>query len=70
LFAKASICVGTAIVRTDAAALWATQRTWWQVPPIVKVNLEGTPHSVVMFAIARRSSTLSCGMPVPWNSMA
>ncbi|GAA5979333.1 hypothetical protein JCM10908_002884 [Rhodotorula pacifica] len=34
-------CVGTAIVRTDAAALWATQRTWWQVPPIVKVNLDG-----------------------------
>jgi homoaconitate hydratase len=27
--------------RTDAAALWATQRTWWQVPPIVRVNLEG-----------------------------
>ncbi|GAA6004060.1 homoaconitate hydratase LYS4 [Rhodotorula paludigena] len=34
-------CLGTAIVRTDAAALWATQRTWWQVPPIVRVNLEG-----------------------------
>ncbi|GAA6020343.1 hypothetical protein JCM8202_000033 [Rhodotorula sphaerocarpa] len=34
-------CVGTAIVRTDAAALWATQRTWWQVPPIVRVNLDG-----------------------------
>lgn len=34
-------CVGTPIVRTDAAALWATQRTWWQVPPIVRVNLVG-----------------------------
>ncbi|EMS19155.1 homoaconitate hydratase [Rhodotorula toruloides NP11] len=34
-------CVGTAIVRTDAAALWATERTWWQVPNIVRVNLEG-----------------------------
>lgn len=34
-------CVGTAIVRTDAAALWATSRTWWQVPEIVKVNLTG-----------------------------
>lgn len=21
--------------------MWATQRTWWQVPPIVRVNLEG-----------------------------
>jgi len=28
-------------LRTDAAALWATERTWWQVPPIVKVNLDG-----------------------------
>ena len=34
-------CVGTPIVRTDAAAIWATSRTWWQVPPIVKVSLEG-----------------------------
>ena len=32
-------CVGTPIVRTDAAAIWATGRTWWQVPPIVKVKL-------------------------------
>lgn len=34
-------CVGTAIVRTDAAALWATTKTWWQVPQIVRVNLTG-----------------------------
>lgn len=34
-------CVGTPIVRTDGAALWATSRTWWQVPPIVRVNLTG-----------------------------
>lgn len=32
-------CLGTPIVRTDAAAIWATGRTWWQVPPIVKVKL-------------------------------
>jgi|SRR5690554_741201 len=34
-------CLGTPIVRTDAAAIWATGKTWWQVPPIVKVNLTG-----------------------------
>ena len=34
-------CLGTPIVRTDAAALWATGRTWWQVPPVVKVELTG-----------------------------
>ena len=32
-------CLGTPIVRTDAAAIWATGRTWWQVPPIVNVKL-------------------------------
>ncbi|KAI9204703.1 mitochondrial Homoaconitase [Polychytrium aggregatum] len=31
--------LGTPIVRTDAAAIWATGRTWWQIPPVVKVNL-------------------------------
>ncbi|MGB5105124.1 MAG: homoaconitase [Candidatus Zixiibacteriota bacterium] len=34
-------CLGTPIVRTDAAAIWATGRTWWQVPPIAKVELRG-----------------------------
>ena len=34
--------LGTPVVRTDAAAIWATGRTWWQVPPIVRVNLHGT----------------------------
>jgi homoaconitate hydratase len=34
-------CLGTPIVRTDAAAIWATGRTWWQVPPVAKVILTG-----------------------------
>ena len=34
-------CLGTPIVRTDAAAIWATGRTWWKVPPIVKAELKG-----------------------------
>ena len=33
--------LGTPIVRTDAAAIWATGRTWWQIPPVVKVELKG-----------------------------
>ena len=24
-------CLGTPVVRTDAASIWATGRTWWQV---------------------------------------
>ena len=34
-------CLGTPIVRTDAASIWATGRTWWQIPPIVKLNFTG-----------------------------
>ncbi len=34
--------LGTPIVRTDAAALWATGRTWWQIPPVARVILTGT----------------------------
>lgn len=33
--------LGTPIVRTDAAAIWATGRTWWQVPPVAKCELKG-----------------------------
>ncbi len=34
-------CLGTPVVRTDAACLWATGQTWWQVPPVARVNLTG-----------------------------
>jgi len=34
-------CLGTPIVRTDAAAIWATGRTWWQVPPVARCELRG-----------------------------
>lgn len=37
----AAAALGTPVVRTDAASLWATGVTWWQVPPIAKVNLTG-----------------------------
>jgi homoaconitate hydratase len=33
--------VGTPVVRTDAAAIWATATTWWQVPRSLRVVLEG-----------------------------
>ncbi|GFF55470.1 homoaconitase, mitochondrial [Aspergillus udagawae] len=35
-------CLGTPMVRTDAATIWATGRTWWKVPPIAKVQFTGT----------------------------
>jgi homoaconitate hydratase len=33
--------VGTPVVRTDAAAIWATGTFWWQIPRTVSVVLEG-----------------------------
>ena len=35
-------CLGTAVVRTDAASIWATGKTWWQIPPIAKVTFTGS----------------------------
>jgi homoaconitate hydratase len=34
-------CLGTPVVRTDAASIWATGRTWWQIPPVAKVTFSG-----------------------------
>ncbi len=33
--------LGTPVVRTDAACLWATGQTWWQVPPVARCTLTG-----------------------------
>ena len=33
--------LGTPVVRTDAASIWATGVTWWQVPKVAKVLLKG-----------------------------
>lgn len=34
--------LGTPVVRTDAASIWATGVTWWQCPPVARVMLKGT----------------------------
>jgi homoaconitate hydratase len=33
--------LGTPVVRTDAASIWATGVTWWQVPKVAKALLKG-----------------------------
>ncbi len=33
--------LGTPVVRTDAAAIWATGQTWWQIPPVACVEFRG-----------------------------
>jgi homoaconitate hydratase len=37
----AMAALGTPVVRTDAASIWATGVTWWQIPPVAKVVLKG-----------------------------
>jgi len=39
--------VGTPIVRTDAAAVWATGEFWWQIPRSIQVVLQGKPREGV-----------------------
>jgi homoaconitate hydratase len=34
--------LGTPVVRTDAASIWATGVTWWQVPKVARVVLKGS----------------------------
>ncbi|MCW5768890.1 MAG: hypothetical protein KIT19_09415 [Phycisphaeraceae bacterium] len=31
--------LGAPVVRTDAAAIWATGHTWWHIPPVVNIRL-------------------------------
>jgi homoaconitate hydratase len=33
--------IGTPVVRTDAAAIWATGEFWWQIPRSIQVVLQG-----------------------------
>lgn len=33
--------IGTPVVRTDAAAVWATGEFWWQIPRTIQIVLEG-----------------------------
>ena len=35
-------CLGTPVVRTGAADIWATGSTWFKVPPVAKVTFTGT----------------------------
>jgi homoaconitate hydratase len=34
--------LGTPLVRTDAASIFATGRSWFQTPPVAQVTLTGT----------------------------
>ena len=43
----AMAALGTPVVRTDAASIWATGVTWWQVPKVARMVLKGNLSSGV-----------------------
>jgi homoaconitate hydratase len=69
--------LGTPVVRTDAAALWATGTTWWQVPRAVRVVLEGKLRPGVrgkdlilaLCGLYRRDEVLNAAVEVAGNGV-
>jgi homoaconitate hydratase len=61
-------CLGHPVVRTDAASIWATGQSWWQIPPVAKVTFTGTlPKGVTgkdtiiaLWAFQQRGSAEPC----------
>ncbi len=53
----AAAALGTPVVRTDAASIWATGATWWQVPKVAKVVLKGLRSRVGEFTNPKRPGT-------------
>lgn len=50
-------CLGTPIVRSDAASVWSTGRTWWLVPPIAQIFFTGSlPIGVTVSNLSRALS--------------
>ena len=60
--------LGTPVVRTDAATIWATGEFWWQIPRTVQVLLhghlrEGVTGKDVIITPAPANSTARCSTP-------
>ena len=50
-------CLGTPIVRSDAASVWSTGVTWYQIPPIAKIFFTGSlPIGVTVSEVSRTLS--------------
>lgn len=70
--------LGTPIVRTDAAAIWATGETWWQVPDVVRVTLTGklppgvTGKDVIIALIGffKNDEVLNCAIEFDGDGLA
>eukprot|EP00842_Homolaphlyctis_polyrhiza_P006247 jgi/Hompol1/6623/HPOL_002288-RA len=71
-------CLGTPVVRTDAAAIWATGQTWWQLPPVVRVELENSLPShasgkdviVALCGLFANDDVLNCAIEFTGSGVA
>ena len=63
-------CLGTPIVRSDAAGIWATGKMWWTVPPVINVVMTGrlrpnvSGKDVILSLIAQvgHKAVLNCAL--------
>jgi len=70
--------LGTPIVRTDAAAIWATGETWWQVPEVVRVTLKGALRPgvsgkdviIALIGFFSRDEVLNCAIEFEGEGLA
>lgn len=70
--------LGTPIVRTDAAAIWATGQTWWEVPPVVRVTLTGKLASgaggkdliIALIGYFKNDEVLNCAIEFDGDGIA
>jgi homoaconitate hydratase len=70
--------VGTPVVRTDAAAIWATGECWWQIPPTVKVTLNGRLQPgvsgkdviIALIGLFAAGETLNCAIEFGGDGVA
>ena len=54
--------LGTPVVRTDAASIWATGVTWWQVPKVAQSGAKG--KAFARASPAKMSSSLCAGCSI------
>ena len=72
--------IGTPVVRTDAAAIWATGEFWWQIPRTVQVfcrrpttawrDRQGRDHHALRLIQQRRGPERRCGIHWPGFGIA
>ena len=70
--------LGTPVVRTDAAAIWATGETWWQVPDVVRVRLTGSLRAgatgkdviIALIGFFKNDEVLNCAIEFEGDGLA